>query len=83
MSSYLTAYIKKYKWRIIRFVFVGATTFFQNMALIWLFYENLGFDNRISVSGAYVITVATHFLLNHSFTYRQSTKTVGLDLAIV
>jgi len=80
MSSYLSAYIKKYKWRIIRFILVGATTFFQNMALIWLFYENFGFDNRISVSGAYVITVATHFLLNRSFTYSRSAKTVGLDL---
>jgi len=80
MSSYLTAYIKKYKWRIIRFILVGATTFFQNMVLIWFFYEKLGLNNLISVSAAYVVTVATHFLLNHSFTYQQSSKTVRLDL---
>jgi putative flippase GtrA len=79
INGHVTTYIKKYKWRILRFVFVGATTFFFNMVLIWLFYEKLELNNRISVTSAYLITVLIHFLLNHSFTYRQNLETMTFD----
>jgi len=73
------AYVRKYRWQLLRFLFVGAATFLLNICFIWVFYEKVGFDNRISVTGAYIVTVAIHFGLNHSFTYRQSVDTVGVD----
>jgi len=79
INNFVRLYFEKYKWHLIRFGLVGVATFFLNISLIWLLYENVGLDNRISVSGAYIITVAAHFLLNHSFTFRQKVETVRLD----
>lgn len=72
-------YIRDHKWQLIRFGIVGVATFAINFTLVWLFYGKARLDYRIAVTCAYIITVAAHFLLNRSFTYRQAEGPFGPD----
>jgi len=54
---------------ILRFLVVGLTTFGINNLFFWIFNGYLRFNYQISISFSYFLTVVSHFLLHHFFTY--------------
>lgn len=54
---------------ILRFVLVGIITFAINNLFFWIFNSYFKFNYQVSITFSYFLTVASHFLLNHFFTY--------------
>jgi len=67
-------YFKYYRSFILRFFLVGIVTFAINNLFFWIFNTYLIFNYRISITFSYFLTVASHFLLNHFFTYSSQAE---------
>jgi putative flippase GtrA len=48
---------------------VGVATFAINNLFFWIFNSYLNLNYQLSITFSYFLTVASHFLLNHFFTY--------------
>ena len=54
---------------MIRFAFVGGTTYLLTMLLFSLFYNLLGAGHDVAATGAYFLGVSYHFTMNRAFTF--------------
>lgn len=65
------------KQPIIPFLTVGATAAFINLVAFTLFWKMVHFDYSISISIAFVLSVAFHFTANRYFTFKSQATRVS------
>src|SRR5204863_351531 len=58
-----------YKHHLIRYLFVGGTTFILSLSLLKVLHGNLGLPVGISTFVAYIISFIYNFTLNRSWTF--------------
>ena len=57
--------------KIIKFLFIGGTTFIVQISSLFLFKDIIKFGNNVSVTLSYILTVSFHFLSNKFFVFRE------------
>ncbi|MBI3774085.1 MAG: GtrA family protein [Gammaproteobacteria bacterium] len=70
-------YLSEHRIQLVKFISVGLVTFGINFSFFHLFYGLLHLDYKIAVSFAYLITVASHFLLHRVFTFEAAGQHLG------
>jgi len=77
LSAWLD-YLREHRGQIVRFVIVGVLTFILYFSLFRFLYGSAGFDYKVAISLAYIVTVLCHFLLNRFFTFNARQRSLGL-----
>ena len=76
MLEPLKQYVAQHRTQLAKFLTVGLITFGINFFSFHFFFGVMGWDYRIAVSLAYVITVTSHFWLNRFFTFSASEQRI-------
>jgi len=76
MLEHLKRYVVEHRIQLAKFLTVGLITFGINFFSFHIFFGIAGWDYRIAVSLAYVITVTSHFCLNRFFTFSASEQPI-------
>jgi len=71
INEYLNLF---YKHRLIRYVFVGGTTFIVDLGLLVFLHKKVGFGLAMATSIAYWVAIAYNFLLNRTWTFSITEK---------
>jgi len=69
MLTRLAHYAETHRVQLVKFIFVGLLTFGIYICCFHFFYRLARLDYKLAVSLAYVMTVASHFLLHRFFTF--------------
>ncbi len=66
------SYLQDHRSQLVKFTVFGFLTFGINLFCFHIFYGMLKLNYQFSISFAYIITVASHFSLHRTFTFRAS-----------
>lgn len=77
---YFLNYIVSHRVQLIRFIVIGLITFGISFVCFHLFYKVVHLDYRVAITLTYVITVASHFLLHRTFTFKAVGQKMVLNI---
>jgi putative flippase GtrA len=56
-------------WQLVRFGLIGALGFIVNLAVYTLLVQRLGIEYHVASAGAWLVAVASNFMLNRRWTF--------------
>lgn len=63
-----------YNHQLVRYIFVGGTTFFIDIVILYILHQGLKFNIEISTATAYVLSIIYNFILNRQWTFSTREK---------
>lgn len=71
-----------FKFKFIKFGFVGAIGFVIDMTITWILKEKVGIDLYIANGIGFVVAITNNFYMNKYWTFRDRDKRSGYQLGV-